>query len=210
MRLVIRNIVKNRGGEALLLGVSYSFCHGKAYGIGGNKKEREAFLDCIAFEGGYDSGLMELDCGGKNCLAPVMVGQFLEEPAFPEFLTVREFLKYYIDINRRNIAELRTIDDYLTLVELDHVRENRTIKDFTTEERLRLQFLCFLISAPPVIIIKSLKNINNVDLLKDVKTYIDMLKKNNIVLLESASKAVSEFLCDEQLTIESGCIQGGV
>ncbi len=210
MRLVIRDIVKRNQDELLLDKAGYTFYQGKVYGISGKEKSRRALMACIAFEDRYDSGSMELICAGRNCMAPAMVVRFPEEPAFPEFLTVREFLKYYIDINRRNIAESKTIDEYLAYVELEHVRSDRMLKDFTWEERMRLEFLCLLITAPPVLLIDNLRSISNVDFLKDIKRYIDRLKESSIILLESTNNAVTVFLCDEELTINNGCIQGGV
>lgn len=210
MKLIIRDIVKKKGEELLLSGAGYTFHQGRVYGINGPDQAKAALLDCISFEGGYDAGYMELDCGGKNCLAPAMVGQFLEEPVFPEFLTVREFVKYYIDINRKNISEIKSVDEYLALGQIKDTPADRTIRDFGTEEKMRLQFLCFLIVTPPVIIINGIGNISNVDFLKDIKVYIDRLKENSIVLFCADDHAVSVFLCDEQLSIENGYIQGGV
>ena len=119
-------------------------------------------------------------------------------------------MKYYIDINRRNINELKTVEEYLKMVELESVRSDRMLRDFTWEERMRLEFLCLLITTPPVLVIDNIQSISNVDFLKDIKEYIDRLKESSIILLESTSNAVTVFLCDEELTIKDGCIRGGV
>lgn len=210
MRLVIRDIVKNTGDEVILAGAGYSFEQGKVYGISGNENVIDTFLGCVSFETEFDKGSMVLDCCGKNCMSPAMVAQFTEEPAFPEFLTVREFLKYYIEINKKNIDEVKSMEEYLELVELNHVRSNRSIKDFTWEERVKLQFLCFIILTPPVLVIKKIKKINNVDFLKNIKNYLNKIKQNSIVIMGTDDKGVASFLCDEQLTIEKGYIQGGI
>ncbi len=210
MRLIIRDIVKKKGEDILLAGAGYTFWPGKTYGIiGENDKAKMAFLDSIAFETAYDSGYIVLDCAGKNCMKPEMVGQLLEEPAFPEFLTVREFVKYFVEVNKKSIDKHLPVEEYLTMVELNELPTNRIIKELTFEERMRLQFLCFIISTPPVIIINGIKNIKNVDFLKDIKVYIDKIKENSIVIMALKNQALSVYLCDETLSVEDGYIQGG-
>ena len=142
-------------------------------------------------------------------MSPVMVAHFDEEPVFPEFLTIREFLKYYIDLNSKNIMQPKTIDEYLKMVELTNIRADRLLRDFTWEERVRLQFLCFLISMPPILIVDNIKSISNLDFLKDIKGYIDSIKENGIVLLGCADNTVSVFLSDEEVAVVDGSIQGG-
>lgn len=210
MRLIVRDIVKKTGEDIILAGAGYTFWPGKTYGIiGENDKAKTAFLDSIAFETAYDSGYIVLDCAGKNCMKPEMVEQLLEEPAFPEFLTVREFVKYFIEVNRKNIEHVQRVEDYLTMVELNDIPANRIIKELAFDERMRLQFLCFIIATPPIIIINGIKNVKDVDYLKDIKVYIDKIKENSIVIMALKDQALSVYLCDETLTIEDGYIQGG-
>ena len=95
------------------------------------------------------------------------------------------------------------------MVELSNIRADRLLRDFTWEERVRLQFLCFLISMPPILIVDNIKSINNLDFLKDIKGYIDRIKENGIVLLGCSDNTVAVFLSDEEVTVVDGSIQGG-
>lgn len=209
MRLVLRDIVLKQGDDTVLNGAGYTFWQGNVYGImGDNAISRSALLDCINCETEFD-GTIELDCGGKDCMKPSMIGQLLLEPAFPEFLTAAEFLKYFIDINKKNIAEPKSIEEYLARVELLDRAELRMIREFTYEEKVRLQFLCFLIVAPPVVIINGI-NVSNVDFLKDIKGYVDEIKEQSIVILSSDNPGMAKYMCDEIVYIENGCIHGGM
>lgn len=210
MRLVIRNLVVTDKDDILFNNAGYTFLQGKAYRINTSDRIRKTLFDCISYEGRYDSGKIELMCNGRNCMSPVMVAHFDEEPVFPEFLTIREFLKYYIDLNSKNIMQPKTTEEYLKMVELSDIRADRLLRDFTWEERVRLQFLCFLISMPPILIVDNIKTISNLDFLKDIKGYIDSIKENGIVLLGCSDNTVSVFLSDEEVTVVDGCLQGGI
>ena len=211
MKLVIRNVVKSKADEVYLAGAGYTFYHGYSYGIVGGKEEaRKALLDCIALETDIEDGYIRLEIAGRNYLKPEMIGQLLEEPLFPEFLTAREFVKYFIDMNRKKIENPLEIEEYLKMVELEMVSEKKLIKEFTYEEKMRLQFLCFLITSPPVIIVNGIKNVSRLDFLRDMKNYIDKIKENSIVIMSLNDGTIAMCLCDELLTIEDGYIQGGV
>lgn len=209
MKLVVRDLVKKKGDMYILNGAGYTFHHGKIYGIEGNKEAKNTLLDCITYETDYNDGSIQLDCDGVDYLSPAMIVQMPEEPMFPEFLTVREFIKYFIDINKKYMTQINTVDEYLKIAELDKIAADRTIRDFTTEEKVRLQLLCFVISTPAVIIINGIKNISNVNFLKDIKKFFDILRKTSIIIIGSESRGMSMYLCDECLTIEDGYIRGG-
>lgn len=211
MRLVIRDLVKKDGDTVLLNGAGYTFWPGYVYGIVGESEEsKRALLDCINYEVSYEDGYIELnDNTGKNVMNPSMIGQMLEEPSFPEFLTIAEFVKYFIDMNKKNIPELKTKEEYLSQINLDENSDSRLIKDMTYEERVRLQFLCFMIYSPSVIIIEGIKNIRNMDFLKQIKGYLDDIKSNSIILMLTKDVATTQYLCDETIIVDNGIIRGG-
>ncbi len=209
MKLLIRNLTVTDRDETLLDEASYTFYQENVYCINAPEKYRAALFNSIAYGKQSDFDKIQLICDGNNCMSPAMIARFSEEPSFPEFLTVREFVKYYIDMNKRSIQEIKTIDEYLEMVELSDIRGDRLIRDFTWDERVRLQFLCFLINKPPVLIIDSIKNITNVEFLKKVKKYLDCIKESSIILLGCTDESIAVFLSDEELTVVDGKFQGG-
>ena len=182
---------------------------GNVYCINAPDDSRDALFNSIVYGKTSGSGKIELICNGRNCMAPAMISRFPEEPLFPEFLTIREFLKYYIDMNRSSIKEVKSIEEYLELGELSNIRGDRLLRDFTLDERVRLQYLCFLITMPTVLIIDSIKNIRNVDFLKKIKNYLDCIKENGIVLVGCRDKSISVFIGDEELSVVDGKLRGG-
>lgn len=210
MKLLIRNLTVADGEETLLDNASYTFYQENVYCINAAKKYKNALFNSIAYVRQQEGGEIELICDGQDCIMPAMVARFCEEPSFPEFLTVREFVKYYIEINKKNITELKQTDEYLEMVELSDIRGDRLVRDFTWDERVRLQFLCFLITKPPVLIIDGIKNITNVEYLKKIKKYLDIIKQSGIVLLGCTDKSIAVFLGDEEITVVDGKLQGGI
>ena len=209
MRLLIRNLTVTNEDETLLDDVAYTFYQGNVYCINAPDDSRDALFNSIVYGKTSGSGKIELICNGRNCMAPAMISRFPEEPLFPEFLTIREFLKYYIDMNRSSIKEVKSIEEYLELGELSNIRGDRLLRDFTLDERVRLQYLCFLIPMPTVLIIDSIKNIRNVDFLKKIKNYLDCIKENGIVLVGCRDKSISVFIGDEELSVVDGKLRGG-
>lgn len=209
MKLLIRNLTIADNDEKLLDNAAYTFYQGNVYCINAPEKNKAAFFDSITYGKERVGGSIQLICGGKDCMTPAMVSRFNEDPVFPEFLTVREFLRYYIDMNRRSIQDIKTIDEYLAMVELTNVRGDRLVRDFTWDERVRLQYLCFLISKPPVLIVDGIKNVTNVEFLKKIKKYLDSIKEDGIVLVGCVDKSISMFLADEEVSIAEGKLQGG-
>lgn len=209
MKLLIRNLTVTKEDEALLDNAAYTFYQGNVYCINAPDDVRNTLFDSIVYGEGSESGKMELICNGRNCMTPAMISRFTEEPVFPEFLTVREFLKYYIDMNRSNIKEVKPIDEYLKLADLADIRGDRLLRDFTMDERVNLQYLCFLITQPAVLIIDSIKNIKNVEYLKKIKNYLDSIKQSGIVLVGCKDKSISVFIGDEEVSIVDGKLQGG-
>ena len=73
--------------------------------------------------------LMLIGCGnkkfyledqyGRNYLNTSDIGYVISTPVVPEFLTGKEFLEFYIEINKDRITDLKTVDEYFDLVKID-------------------------------------------------------------------------------------------
>ena len=97
MRLTVKNITKSYGKKQILKGVNYEFESGKIYGLlGRNGAGKTTFFNCVNKDILPDTGEIYLD--GK-ALDIEDIGYVVSTPVVPVFLTAREFLKFFIDIN---------------------------------------------------------------------------------------------------------------
>ena len=64
-------------------------------------------------------------------MLPEEMGYVLSTPAVPEFLTGREFLKFFMEINRDSIRRPKTIDAYFDQVGIAPEDRDRLLKDYS-------------------------------------------------------------------------------
>ena len=55
----------------------------------------------------------------KIKVKPEDIGYVMSIPVVPKFLTGREFLKFFIDINNEKVANLKTEDEYFDIINIE-------------------------------------------------------------------------------------------
>ena len=114
MKLVIKDLVKSYDEKSVLKGINFEFESGKIYGLlGRNGAGKTTLFNCLNEDIEIDSGdfYLDLDVDNKK-IESDDIGYVLSTPIVPEFLTGREFLKFFIDINKDKIGKIKTIDEY--------------------------------------------------------------------------------------------------
>ena len=53
------------------------------------------------------------------------IGYCVSEPVVPEFLTGREFLKFFLEINGDRVRNKKTIEEYFDMMNIDYLRSPR-------------------------------------------------------------------------------------
>ena len=115
MEFVISHLVKNYGSKQVLKDVDFVFEEGRIYGLlGRNGSGKTTFFNCINSDIDYNSGSFYLrENKDANEIIPLMpedIGYIVSTPTVPEFMTGREFLKYFIEVHDE-IKPVRTFDE---------------------------------------------------------------------------------------------------
>ena len=114
MEFVISHLVKSYGSKQVLKDVDFTFEEGRIYGLlGRNGSGKTTFFNCINSDIDINSGEFYFR-GEGNEKIPVMpedIGYLVSTPTVPEFMTGREFLKFFIEVHEE-IKPDRTIDEY--------------------------------------------------------------------------------------------------
>lgn len=120
MNFVIEHLAKSFEKKEVLRDVTFTFGTGKIYGLlGRNGAGKTTLFNCLNRDIRCDGGSFYLEDGGnKRELSPEDIGYVLSTPTVPEFLTGREFLKFFLDINEKSIQEPKSIDEYLSLIHI--------------------------------------------------------------------------------------------
>ena len=101
MKFIVEHLDKSFGKKQVINDASFEFEEGKIYGLlGRNGAGKTTFFNCInkdiKSDGGSFSFLID---GAPREVEPGDIGYVLSTPVVPEFLTAREFLKFFSEIN---------------------------------------------------------------------------------------------------------------
>ncbi len=113
MKLVIENLKKNFEKKEVLKNINFTFEVGKIYGLlGKNGAGKTTLFNCLNEDLVVDDGKFFIhDKGTIRDIVSDDIGYVLSVPVVPDFLTGREFLKFFIDINHDKILDPKTIDE---------------------------------------------------------------------------------------------------
>ena len=78
------------------------------------------------------------------------IGYVISAPVVPNFLTGREMLKFFIEINQKRIKDLKTIDEYFDMVSIDELDRDKLAKDYSHGMKNKMMMLLNFISNPDV------------------------------------------------------------
>ena len=117
----------------VLKDIDFTFEEGKIYGlIGRNGAGKTTFFNCLNEDVEIDSGRFTLvDDYGENSLKIEDIGYVISTPTVPEFLTGKEFLAFFLEINKDKIKEEKTIEEYFDLVKISKEDQNKLLKEYS-------------------------------------------------------------------------------
>ena len=199
MRLEVRNLSKSYGKNEVLKEIDFDFESGKIYGlIGRNGSGKTTFFNCLNEDVTVDEGKFYLeDEYGRNYLNTSDIGYVISTPVVPEFLTGKEFLEFYIDINKDRITNLKTVDEYFDLVKIDKESQNKLLKDYSHGMKNKMQMLINIISNPKVILLDEPLTSLDIVVQEDMKKLLKLIKKDHIIIFSTHILEIAMDLCDE-------------
>ncbi|MDU0894613.1 MAG: ABC transporter ATP-binding protein, partial [Anaerococcus sp.] len=131
----------------------------------------------------------------------------LAEPELPRFLTAREFIKFFIDVNKERIADLHDTDYYFDLVKFDEEDKDRLIQGYSTGMRNKIQMMMFLILKPRIILMDEPLNSLDVVVQKEMKDLIKSIKNDHIIIFSTHILDLAKDISDEIVLLHKGQIE---
>ncbi len=196
MKLIIQDFSKSYGEKNILKDINYTFTSGKIYGLlGRNGAGKTTFFNCINNDLNYDGKISIESEYGKNLINNDDIGYVLSTPVVPEFLTGREFLKFYLDINKDK--ELKSIDDYFKLVQINSEDQNKLLRDYSLGMKNKIQILINIIANPKVILLDEPLTSLDIVVQEEMKKLLKSLKKDHIIILSTHIMELAIDLCDD-------------
>ena len=155
MKFVIDHLSKRFESKEVLRDITFTFEEGKIYGLlGRNGAGKTTLFNCLNRDIRADSGTFFLeDVGGARELSPEDIGYVLSTPTVPEFLTGREFLKFFLDINESSIQNIRSADEYFDMMSIAPEDRDKLLKDYSHGMKNKMQMLINIIAQPKVLLL---------------------------------------------------------
>ncbi len=199
MQLEVSGLTKCFGSKLVLDNIDFIFESGKIYGlIGRNGAGKTTFFNSINKDIDIDSGKVYLDNGyGKNELLTNDIGYVVSTPIVPEFLTAREFLSFFMEVNKGRIDNDKTIDDYFKLVDIEKDDQDKLLKDYSHGMKNKIQILVNIIAHPKVILLDEPLTSLDVVVQDEMKKLLRSLKDNHIIIFSTHILEIAMDLCDE-------------
>ncbi len=206
MNLVIENLSKSFEDKHVLNDVNMTFDQGVIYGLlGRNGAGKTTLFSLIAREENIDNGSIYLENKGKKEKLEMQdIFFMLAEPDLPGFLTGREFVKFFIEVNVDRLDDLFDADYYFDQVGFEEDDKDRLIQGYSTGMRNKLQMLMFLILKPKVILMDEPLNSLDVVVQLEMKNIIKSIKANHIIIFSTHILDLAKDMADEIVLLHKG------
>lgn len=155
MRFTIENLSKRFEKKEVLRDITFTFESGKIYGLlGRNGAGKTTLFNCVNRDLKADSGRFYITEGDTvRDTQAEDIGYVLSTPTVPEFLTGREFLKFFIEINEKTIRNPRTIDEYFEFMKIEPEDRDKLLKDYSHGMKNKMQMLINIIVRPEILLL---------------------------------------------------------
>ena len=209
MRLIIEHLQKKFEKKEVLRDINFAFEEGRIYGLlGRNGAGKTTLFNCLNRDMNVDGGgfYLEQD-GARREVRPEEMGYVLSTPTVPEFLTGREFLKFFLDINRGAIAQPRSLDEYFDWVSIAPEDRDKLLKDYSHGMKNKMQMLINLIAQPAVLLLDEPLTSLDVVVAEEMKQLLRTLKDGRITIFSTHLLDLALDLCDEIVLLHGGVLE---
>lgn len=210
MKFVIEHLSKSFERKDVLKDISFTFEEGKIYGLlGRNGAGKTTLFNCLNRDLKMDNGSFCIvdDSGGRREVAAEDIGYVLSTPTVPEFLTGREFLKFFIDINEKTIAAPKGIDEYFDYVSIEPEDRDKLLKDYSHGMKNKMQMLINIIAQPNILLLDEPLTSLDVVVAEEMKQLLRSLKQKRITIFSTHIMDLALDLCDEIVLLNYGVLE---
>ena len=208
VKLVIKNLKKNFEKKEVLKEINFEFEKGKIYGLlGRNGAGKTTLFNCLNEDLEIDSGEFYLVDTTSRKIEAEDIGYVLSTPNVPEFLTGREFLKFFIEINKNRIKDEKTIDEYFDFMKIEKDDRDKLLKDYSHGMKNKMQMLVNIIANPKILLFDEPLTSFDVVVAEEIKQMLKSIKKDHIIIFSTHIMELALDLCDEIVILNKGILK---
>ena len=211
MEFVISHLVKSYGSKQVLKDCGFVFEEGRIYGLlGRNGSGKTTLFNCINSDIEFNSGEFYFrdgkDSAGKIALQPEDIGYVVSTPTVPEFMTGREFLKFFIEVHEE-ITPDKTIDEYFDYMMIPEDDRDRILRDYSHGTKNKMQMLVNIIAKPRLMLLDEPLTTLDVVVAEEMKNVFRQQKEGRITIFSTHLLDVAVDLCDEIVLLNHGKLE---
>ena len=208
MKLKVLELNKNFGNKEVLKNINFTFDSGKIYGLlGRNGAGKTTFFNCLNEDIKPDSGIFQvIEKENTRPLTIDDIGYVLSTPNVPEFLTGREFLKFFLEINEGKIKEEKKIDEYFDFMKIEEEDRDKLLKDYSHGMKNKMQMLINFIANPNILLLDEPLTSLDVVVAEEMKELLRSIKKDHILIFSTHIMDLALSLCDEIVILKNGTL----
>ena len=207
MKLVIKHLKKNFEKKEVLKDINFEFEKGKIYGLlGRNGAGKTTLFNCLNEDLDLDGGEFYISDESDRNIKPEDIGYVLSTPNVPEFLTGREFLKFFIEINEKRIKNKKTTDEYFDFVQIEKEDRDKLMKDYSHGMKNKMQMLVNIIASPDILLLDEPLTSLDVVAQEEMKQLFKDIKKDHIIIFSTHIMELALDLCDEIVILNKGIL----
>lgn len=208
MKLIVKNLEKKFEKKVVLKDINFEFEKGKIYGLlGRNGAGKTTLFNCLNADIDVDNGEFYIQDIENRKLKYEDIGYVLSTPTVPEFLTGREFLKFFIDINDKNIKDGKTIDEYFEFMKIKEEDRDKLLKDYSHGMKNKMQMLVNIIANPNILLLDEPLTSFDVIVAEEMKQMLKDIKKDHIIIFSTHIMELALDLCDEIVILNKGILE---
>lgn len=209
MKFNIEHLSKSFDKKQVLRDIDFVFEDGKIYGLlGRNGAGKTTLFNCLNGDIKTDTGKfwLEKDTVVRDVTAQD-IGYVLSTPTVPEFLTGREFLKFFMDIHKDTIKEPKTPDEYFSYMGIEPEDRDKLLKDYSHGMKNKMQMLINIIAQPNILLLDEPLTSLDVVVAEEMKQLLRSLKKDRIIIVSTHIMDLALDLCDEIVLLNHGVLE---
>ena len=183
MKLIIKDLHKKYEDNEVLKGINFEFKEGKIYGLlGRNGAGKTTLFNCINEDTEINGGEILLEDEETRKLKENEIGYVVSTPNVPEFLTAKEFLKFFIEVNKEDIKDVKELDEYFDFMKINKADQNKLLKDYSHGMKNKVQMLVNIVSNPKVLLLDEPLTSLDVVMQEEMKDMLKSIKKDHIII----------------------------
>ena len=206
MEFVISHLVKSYGSKQVLKDVDFVFEEGRIYGLLGRNGSGKTTFFNFADGSAKTTWNIEEDGGKKIELMPEDIGYLVSTPTVPEFMTGREFLKFFLEVHEE-VKPDKTIDEYFDYMMIPVEDRDSLLKDYSHGTKNKMQMLLNIIASPRLMLLDEPLTSLDVIIAEEMKNVIRSQKQGRITIFSTHLLDVAVDLCDEIVLLHNGRLE---